>query len=87
MGGETSRTKSQSLGDLLATLRCGDPCPWCGTRLEAGSVLRRVDEVASTAPDSQVSGTALVCPDCGSEVYTASGAAQGCCRGSLGAAA
>jgi hypothetical protein len=68
MRGTSGRPQRQSLGAWLATLRPGDPCPWCGGPLKAAS--RPVSRGASTAGPggSAGDGVALVCGRCGGEV-------------------
>jgi hypothetical protein len=51
----------KSLGDLISALRPGDPCPWCGSRLQSGTGLRQVG--ASSAPE-----VLLSCSECGCEI-------------------
>ncbi len=69
MGGGSGRPERQSLGAWLAALRPGDPCPWCGGPLKAGS--RSAGLGASTVGASGSAGgsTALVCGLCGGEVH------------------
>jgi hypothetical protein len=68
MGASIGRPRGQSLGAWLAALRPGDPCPWCGGRLKAGS--KPADLGASAlGPDRYAGGgAALVCGQCGGEV-------------------
>jgi hypothetical protein len=75
MAGETARTKTSSLGELISALRPGDICLWCGGRLRSGTALRQVDGGAvggpprASGPDA--SDVVLYCPDCGSEICAA----------------
>jgi len=86
MGGVSGDVKLQSLADLITALRPGDPCPWCGARLESGQSLRPVSGEAADEP-SERTDPVLVCRRCGSAVFQASRGALSGCRGSLGAAA
>lgn len=39
MASDTSGDRMRSLGDLIAALRPGDDCPWCGARLQGASAM------------------------------------------------
>lgn len=68
MGAQTGRAHVQSLAAWLAALSAGDPCPWCGVRLETGGRAGRIMSRAATATEDRVGRGALVCPECGCEV-------------------
>ena len=84
-------TKGQSLGDLIAALRPGDACVWCGAQLQRGAALKQVGGTSAgasgLAPDDGVTEVFLACPECGSEVCRAGSGVRIHGRGSLGAAA
>jgi hypothetical protein len=88
---DTVDTKPQSLGELVAALRPGCPCPWCGARLQSGTALRQVWEAedgASAHPSGdETCRVILCCPECGSEVCMAGATSRASRRGLLGAAA
>jgi predicted RNA-binding Zn-ribbon protein involved in translation (DUF1610 family) len=71
----TADTKPQSLGELVAALRAGAPCPWCGAGLQSGTALRQVQEAEDVTSANRLgeetSRVILYCPECGSEVCMA----------------
>jgi hypothetical protein len=75
MPSDTPGDRMRSLGDLIAALRPGDDCPWCGARLQCVSALKQVSgtstrtEGKSGVRDPQE--IMLVCRECGSEVCAA----------------
>jgi hypothetical protein len=82
MRDDAGNSKAQSLGDLIGALRPGDPCPWCGARLQRGAALRQigVSILGATAerPEDEAGESTLSCPQCLSEVCgTESGARAG----------
>jgi hypothetical protein len=83
--------RGQSLGELIAALRPGDSCPWCGARLQRGTALKQVCGTSAgtqAAPsDEEIPEVMLSCPECGSEVCGTGANIRTRGRGSLGAAA
>jgi hypothetical protein len=73
MGRQEMNQKHQSLGELIAALRPGDACPWCGVPLQSCS--------------QSVHEAVLCCPKCGSEVLVEDGEDRACGRQPLEAAA
>lgn len=68
MSAQTGRRHVQSLAAWLAALGPGDPCPWCGARLETGGRAGRIMSRTATTPEDRVARGALVCRECGCEV-------------------
>jgi endogenous inhibitor of DNA gyrase (YacG/DUF329 family) len=91
MGGEALGERQQSLGELIAALRPGDACPWCGTRLKSGSTLREAGVSSAGAMDkagpSDPREVIVLCPECGTEVCRADDASCAHAHGPLWAAA
>jgi hypothetical protein len=76
---ETGRPQQQSLGAWLATLRPGDPCPWCGGSLKASDQAGGGFAGHAGPSASADGGAALTCCRCGSEVDAGDGAAYPGC--------
>lgn len=91
MGRQAVGGVGQSLGELIAALRPGDACPWCGARLQSGPAVRRTwgAEASSTATGSLLDTSEVVvcCLKCGCEVFAAEESRCMSSRKPLGAAA
>jgi hypothetical protein len=80
-GARSPRSGAQTLGERLAALRPGDPCPCCGGTLR-GRPVRTATKAASagTAP-GHGEPDALLCVRCGCEISPLEGADAGAlCR-------
>jgi hypothetical protein len=91
MRDDDARSKAQSLGELITALRPGDPCPWCGERLQRGAGLTRVGEEMADTDVERLSSDdlelILTCPECRSQVCGARTTVRGRRRASLSVAA
>jgi hypothetical protein len=88
---DTRGGRTLSLGDLIAALRPGDDCPWCGARLQGGASLKQVDVTSARGEDRQgvcdSQEALLVCSECGFQVCPAGQVTRPHGRRALGAAA
>ena len=89
MANDAAVGKRQSLAELIGALDPGDPCPWCGGRLQGCTSVGRVAAVPAELCAAAVAEykAVLVCGECGSEVCVAAGGSWTRSRGSLSAAA
>jgi hypothetical protein len=91
MGREAVGGGRQSLGELIAALRPGDPCPCCSARLQSGLALRQVGGAVASSDFKEClldkHEAVLCCPECGCEVFLADESTRTCSRRSLGTAA
>ena len=75
MSSDTSGDRMRSLGDLIAALRPGDDCPWCGAVLQGASALKQVGgkwaRTEGNPATRDLQEPVLVCPECGFEVCAA----------------
>ena len=80
MSAQRSRPQLQSLAAWLTDLGPGDPCPWCGARLEAAAAPARLVGLAPVGAGAHARRPTVVCRECGCEMTAVDDVAEAGCR-------
>ena len=68
MSAHGAQPPAQTLSAWVATLRGGDPCPWCGAWLQMGPAETGIVRLERSPAVTTSARSTLVCRRCGAEV-------------------